>query len=196
MPEEKTTYRRLPGRAVGLISSHTLHLAEDHLLYAEQPWFYQMYTRFYFRDIQSIVISDSTTFVGLNIFLGGIFTLSTVLALLFYSNVPPLSYFIGVLALTFLILFIINLIKGPTCKFAIHTRVNRKHITSLSRKRNAYRVLPIIEQHIRTHQDTRSQGELIDAARMDAMRSADTDSPTSLSLDEPEANDPRSPDAV
>lgn len=196
MPEEKTAYRRLPGRTVGLISSCTLHLAEDHLLYAEQPWFYQAYTRFYFRDIQSIVISDSTAFVGMNIFLGGVFTLSTVLALLFFSNIPPLSYFIGVVALTFLILFIINLAKGPTCKFAIQTRVNRKHIASLSRKRTAYRALPIIEQYIRAQQDARSQGELIDAAWRDSMRSADTSSPGSLDPDEREPNDPPGDDAV
>ncbi|MFT5121599.1 MAG: hypothetical protein ACI9TH_002978 [Kiritimatiellia bacterium] len=194
MPEEKTHYTRIPGKSSVLISTFTLHRAEDHLLYVEQPWFYQKYTRFYFRDIQSIVISESTAYVGLNIFLGGALTLAIVLTLLLFSTFPPASYFFAVMAITFLVLFVINLIKGPTCKFAIQTRVNRTRINSLSRKKTAHRALRIIEEQIRAYQDVRTQTELIDLASPAAF--APDITPPNPVRDQLAPQDPSEPDIL
>ena len=49
-------YRRLPGRGRTPLGSHSLWIGEDHLLLVELRGFTETYRRFYFRDVQAIIL--------------------------------------------------------------------------------------------------------------------------------------------
>src|SRR5260221_9835524 len=56
MPKWNAIYRRLPGRGSTLTYYASLYEAADHLLQAASNGYTETYKRFYFRDIQAIII--------------------------------------------------------------------------------------------------------------------------------------------
>jgi hypothetical protein len=51
-------YHKLPGRRRGVVFSASLWTGADHLLSVRSAKFQEQYRRFYFRDIQAIVITQ------------------------------------------------------------------------------------------------------------------------------------------
>ena len=61
--DSRQRYRKLPGRRRGFIFSASLWTGADHLLSVKSTRFQEHYKRFYFRDIQAIVITRVPRFV-------------------------------------------------------------------------------------------------------------------------------------
>src|SRR5579872_4300259 len=117
MADTANPYIRLPGRQVfsasGAICS--LYLGGDHLL-SLRSYFgvVEDYKRFYYRDIQGLLISETKT--------GDVWSLLLALPMIGFALLAwklhgePVGFWISVsVAVLFLILLVIHLIKGPTC---------------------------------------------------------------------------------
>jgi hypothetical protein len=151
------TYARLPGsglsrKGAAFISvariTCRLWLGDDHLLQVEAAGGYsETYKRFYFRDIQAIIIQKTKTWFVANTVLGVL----TGLFLLWGISVHDeggrifLGFMTGLLGLFLLV----SLLRGPSCVCFLKTAVHMEELPSLRRRRNAERVLarikPLIE---------------------------------------------------
>lgn len=157
-PAATPHYRRLPGRVTRLFSIHTLALADDHLLKVENMRFTERYKRFYFHDIQAVLIRRTATGLVWS-------TVWAFLALALLLPIPEVDATDGriVLAIAggfFLLLLVINLILGPTCSVHIVTAIQTEELPSLNRIRRTRRVVALLTERIRA-----TQGET-DPARL------------------------------
>jgi hypothetical protein len=158
MAEESTTqtqpYRRLAGRgrrtggcvSVGAPIS-TIWLADDHLLLRESIYgLSETYKRFYFRDVQAIVIRRSPRWIAW-------ISVWMILCLFFFACSVTSHWRVWVWpffsALCF-VLTTIQLARGPTCVTHLVTAVQRELLGSLNTLRKARRALktlvPLIEE--------------------------------------------------
>ena len=157
-------YRRLPGRGANLISYYRLYLGPDHLLLVASSGYSESYKRFYFRDIQSLVLQRTELWKVLN----WIFVPMTVLgvAAWIYEILSGFSSNGGIIFLEWLwtivsvIPLFFNLLGGPTCECQVRTAVQVERIPSLKRLRNARKVLDQIKPLIDAAQGQLSPEEL------------------------------------
>src|SRR5262245_2969335 len=112
MATEPTPYRRLPGHGSGALENMTLYVGADHLLQVSSSGFTENYRRFYFRDIQSIVLRKSAHGKVWNAVWGSLFLLLAAIAA-GTSGVAAIVWW-GVAAI-FLFLLAFNMGRGPTC---------------------------------------------------------------------------------
>ncbi|HEX4999556.1 MAG TPA: hypothetical protein VFY29_15115 [Terriglobia bacterium] len=163
MPERE--YRRLtrtrsgrgPGAGGGLSLSRraSLWLGRDHLLQIDSTGYSETYKRFYFRDIQAIIIRPN----GRRRLWNWILSVLTALCLAFGLGTNPelgarLIVWL-ILASPLVALLVVNNVFGPTCDCQVRTAVQREYLPSLSRVRRAQRVLAIVRPLIAA-----AQGEL------------------------------------
>ena len=157
MAEKSTTktrpYRRLAGRgrrtggcvSVGAPIS-TIWLADDHLLLRESIYgLSETYKRFYFRDVQAIVIRRSPRWIAW-------ISVWTILCLFFFGCSVTSNWRVKawpVLSVICFVLTMIQLVRGPTCVTHLVTAVQRELLGSLNTLRKARRALktlvPLIE---------------------------------------------------
>lgn len=137
-------YRRLPG---GRLTRNSLWLTDDHVLSLERREFTERYARFYFRDIQAIVLQRTATYVVLNVIFLLLTGLFSLLALT--SGDDFLAFWWALTGLAGLVAAW-NLWLGPTCVCYVLTAIDRYRVKALSRTRIARRVLdrlqPLIEE--------------------------------------------------
>lgn len=144
MSKSQKQYKRLSG--MGFINSNRLYTGPGHVLSVTTTLFSEDYMRFYYRDIQAIIIRKT---VG-----GKIFNLGFAI-LLIISCIPALSldggwsgFFFFMTAL-FLLLLLINLLRGPTCVCHVRTPIQTVRLRALNRVRKANRAMsrlrPLIE---------------------------------------------------
>jgi hypothetical protein len=159
-------YRRLPGRGFARAQgtflafariSCRLWLGDDHLVQVESMGGYtETYKRFYFRDIQAIILHETRVWMVLNIVLG---LLTGSLLILLLATMPKGArwtgeeiaggIFLGILVVLFGLFFILNLLGGATCRTYLKTAVHLEELPSLRRYRNVQKVMariqPLIE---------------------------------------------------
>ena len=148
MADAPVIYKKLPGVGSGALARHRLWEGPDHLLVVTSWPSGEGYKRFFFRDIQAIVIRQTSRRTGVNI---ALFILSLLTAGPFFvfgerggdSWIP--ATIVGGIWLVFII---INSLLGPTCETRIQTAVQTESITSLVRLRTALKVLARIQPHI------------------------------------------------
>src|SRR5262245_44558408 len=112
MANESKPYRRLPGHGATAFESTRLYLGPDHLLQVSSSSFTESYRRFYFRDIQCIVVRRSIDGKVLNVMWGGIFLLLAAIAT---GIGGPAAIGYGAVAGIFLLILAVNIVRGPTC---------------------------------------------------------------------------------
>ena len=56
---QKRPYKRLPGRYRSSTGQRSLWLGADHLLAVDQVYFEEKYRRFYFSDVQALVVQST-----------------------------------------------------------------------------------------------------------------------------------------
>jgi hypothetical protein len=147
MPKPESIYRRLPGRGVTLTHYAYLYLGPDHLLQATATGYSETYKRFYFRDIQAIIIRKTNMWIvglvacllpGLAFAAGAISATDGVSAAVLWTIA-------GVLLLGSMV----NLLLGPSCVCHLRTAVQTEKLPSLNRVRKAQKILgqikPLIE---------------------------------------------------
>ncbi|MDQ3624821.1 MAG: hypothetical protein M3463_20460 [Verrucomicrobiota bacterium] len=157
-------YQRLPGSGLRAVLStrSTLWLAPDHLLSLDRTVGSESYRRFYFRDIEALVIRRTNT---------GLIRNWTYLGLALLCGLPLLGaglwapdqtgWFVAASVASgfWLLLLLINALRGPTCRTHIRTAVQIEELPSLGRLSTAIRTIarikPLIEE---------AQGELTRAA--------------------------------
>ncbi|MBU6410820.1 MAG: hypothetical protein KGR98_10585, partial [Verrucomicrobia bacterium] len=162
------SYQRLTrARARGLLaiavqSRFSLWLGPDHLLHVESSGYTESYKRFYFRDVQTLTIRETTRRNVWNaiLILPVVFCLVVLVISLFpLKNIAAVITW-SILATLLVVPFVINNLRGPTCACELRTAVQIEELPSLSRVRKTRRVLAKIRPLIAAAQG----GELSAAA--------------------------------
>ena len=136
------------GVAIAVRSRTSLWLGPDHLLSVESDNFRENYKRFYFRDIQAILVQKTDRFRTWNIILGMIIAGALVFILALFpkgegwtSDTIGFVCFFGFILGLFVLILVLHLISGPTCKTFLRTAVQIEEFPSLCRIKTTRRVL-------------------------------------------------------
>jgi len=121
MAASKSIYRRLEGTGTTWTQYVRLYVAPDHLLQCASTGYSETYKRFYFRDIQAILIRKS----GLWVFWLLFWLLPAMACALVAFFVPDPSAAIALWIITgaLLLPLLVNILLGPTCSCHIRTAV-------------------------------------------------------------------------
>jgi len=170
MPEKE--YQRLTrGRSrTAFISRSSLWLGRDHLLCVDSNGYTETYKRFYFRDIQAIILMATKRRAIWNWVLGTPTAIFLMLLLGTLSSSSD-SRMAGIIAYTicgsvFAVPLLVNNILGPSCICHLRTAVQTEELPSLDRLRRARQVLNRIRPFMVAAQGELSPGEI--PARMRA----------------------------
>jgi hypothetical protein len=147
-------YKRLPGRSNGFLNSATLWEADDHLLLVESHRVSESYRRFFYRDIQAVVICRTESGLMMSLVLG---LLAAVLGASGYMVGDVAGVTMGVFAGVFLLFALLNLLGGPTCRCTLRTAVQTQHLPSLNRLRKARKALARLQPKIAAFQENPPQ---------------------------------------
>lgn len=138
-------YKRLPGRSSGFFNIATLWEADDHLLLVESSRISETYRRFFYRDIQAIVICETKTGLIVNavlIVIGFIFGGAAL------AGTPETAAIFGTLSGLFFLGVLINTLRGPTCRCTLRTAVQTQKLPSLNRVPRARKILSRLQPQI------------------------------------------------
>lgn len=135
-----------------------LYQGSDHLLQLSSTGFSEAYKRFYFRDVQAILIQKTHAgkfvngFWGLFLFIFGLSAsgMAGGAAIAMWS----IAAFFGVCLLA-------NTLAGPTCACYIRSAVQTERLTPLTRIRTARRLLKRIRPLIAEQQGSLSREDLL-----------------------------------
>lgn len=148
MADTAPIYKRLPGRGAGILARTSLWEGPDHLLLVTAWPGGESYRRFFFRDIQSIVVRRTARRLWVNV----------ILFVLMLATAGPMFYFAAddgemsvagvAFAAVFGLFILITSLLGPTCETRFQTAVQTERISSLNRVRTATRALARIQPRI------------------------------------------------
>ena len=128
---------------------YTLWSGRDHLLHIATGIFIEEYKRFYYRDIQSLIVHKSNSWIVWNFVL---LFLAIVSALIAYAldDIQRM----GAVIITILLAMIvcISFIRGPGCVCYIQTDVQKQKLRSISRIRKAQKILDTLKPIIHRSQ--------------------------------------------
>jgi hypothetical protein len=174
MLKNDPNYRRLKLGGAGLFGVSSLWLAADHLLVVEDAGYVEKYRRFYFKDIQALIVQQTSLRMWWNLGLGVCIAACLVILLLIASDSSSQAVVLisvgSVFALIFGVPLLINILRGPTCSVSVRTAVQTQKIPNLVRRNKADKLLEILKP-------------VITAAQTSAPAAA----PVSPSADNPEA---------
>ena len=139
MEQISTIYRKLPGARRMPLRKATLWLASDHILSVDSHRFSEEYKRYYFKDIQAIVVRQTTRSSG-----AVDLAVAIVLALLGLAAWRLESRAAAIVGGLILIPFVMAKSLGPRCVCQLITAVSSDKLPSLNRLRTAERALRII----------------------------------------------------
>ena len=155
MPRAPKEYQRLPGRGTQVDGNRwlavtralcTVWMAHDHLLLISRTGFTETYKRFYFRDIQAVIIRKTTTAFVCNIIL-------MILALAFILLAASLSdttarIIWALIGAFFALLALASIWRGPSCVTHIKTAVQTEHLAAWHRMRATRKGMAMIRPRL------------------------------------------------
>jgi hypothetical protein len=179
----KTGYQRLTRAsargifAVAVMSRTSLWLGEDHLLFVESSGYTEKYKRFYFRDIQTLMVQHTPIGHTLNILFAIFLVLTMIFGLLAQNTGWRIFFFIfvGIFGLA----LVINLFKGQTCNCFLRTAVQIEELPPLRRVRRAQKIFARIHPLIAAAQGGELSAEMISAQMHEPASSAAADATVS-----------------
>jgi uncharacterized integral membrane protein len=133
-------YRRLAGSRRGYGKWYSLWLGDDHLMSVESTGYSEEYTRFYFKDIQAVIIRRTRTGKVWNGVLGTILACFAI-AVIANGSDRSMQIFVAVFSLPFLLLLLVNLFRGETCSCHVRTPVGMEELPALDRVRKTKKIL-------------------------------------------------------
>lgn len=138
----KSRYTKLPGRGWTWTGPSRVWLGDDHVLLVRGRTFLESYRRFFFNDIQGIVVRRTYLGRGWNAIWGPLALFFGLLSLAFdgAGMIVMLS-----LAAPFVIGLIVNIALGPTCALHIRTAVQTEHVPAISRISAARKFIARVE---------------------------------------------------
>ena len=149
MPRPPAEYKRLPGKRRGFLGVSSLWLGPDHLLSIFGKGYSEAYKRFYYKDIQNIIVQRTESAKYTNIAAG----LGVLLFLLFaWLAGETAGLVLAVVAVLFLTALLVNLVRGHSCRFFIQTAVQLEKLPSVHRVKDANRILDKVRPKIETAQ--------------------------------------------
>jgi hypothetical protein len=145
-------YQQLPGRGATWSGPSRLWQGEDHILLVLTRGYTEAYRRFFFNDIQAVIVRRTHT--------GKIWNAVWALMAAFFAFIAlqldgGAALTLWCLSAPFAIALLINLVLGPTCACHLRTAVQTERLPALSRVRAARQFLTRIEPLIQA-----AQGEL------------------------------------
>lgn len=156
-------YKKIAGSGRTFVSVSTLWLGRDHLLAVETVGYTEHYRRFYFKDIQALLVQRNRHRLFGNLSLG-------LLGLLIMAIWPGISLFTNgwddflwpsLIMPVFLLLFILfNSILGPGCDAWVLTPVSEYKLKPVRRLRQFRKLLVKVEPLIAEAQGRFAPGEL------------------------------------
>jgi uncharacterized integral membrane protein len=160
MLKKDPNFRRLKVGGWGWFGHTSYWLGSDHLLVVEVANFTERYRRFYFRDIQAVLVQ--VTRARLFIFLLLLVPLLLFLAVLVAAAVDisqrPMQWddwaalaFWGTPCIGFLICMLLNYRRGVTCSVHLRTAVQTQKLMGLSRWRAAEKFIAELQPSPVTH---------------------------------------------
>ncbi|MCP4748663.1 MAG: hypothetical protein GY874_21385 [Desulfobacteraceae bacterium] len=162
MTSSKATYKKLPGRCFSLFGVKRLWQGSNHLLWVETVMTREHYKRFYYKDIQAIIIEQTSHHHYWNL-LWGILILIFLIAAL-SASAPP--YISGFLTFFYVVCLTVNLLFGPTCNVYLQTAVQLQKV-SFGRLTKALLVANRLKTIIETEQGRLDVSNSPHAARKD-----------------------------
>ncbi len=156
-------YRRLPGHArrffsLGDAERQHLWLGSDHILNVRTHWATERHRRFRLDEIQAITMTGTERGRNINVILGLISAILTVMALYFIIGLPGggpaavLGTSAAVFAAVGTVLLVVNVLLGKTCVCRLYTAVQTEDLRALGRMRPARRFLEIVTPAIEAAQ--------------------------------------------
>jgi hypothetical protein len=135
-------YKKLPGKARTLVTTSRLWLGDDHILLVKSTRIVEEYRRFYFPDVQAMIIRRTMPFhYG---WAAALFAAALLTARL--SRSPVWTGAVVAASAAFLWL------RGPACVCHLHTAVQTERLPSLHRIKTAERVTAILREQIEQRQ--------------------------------------------
>lgn len=148
-------YRKLPGRVGGVLSTSRLWLGRDHLLSATTSFGVERYRRFYLKDMEALVVQRTKRRAIWNAVLGGLGGLFVAVAVAIWFGTreggaaAPFSFaelgvpliILGAVAIFFLLLALINTLRGQTCALFSQTASGLSRLDAPVRMRAAQRLI-------------------------------------------------------
>jgi hypothetical protein len=150
MTSEMHSYRRLPGKKKHFLAgSYTLWEGKDHLMQVFSRFGVEDYQRFYFEDIQAIVVVQTRQAVVRQSLIGLLTVVSAGIGLHLHGG--PKMFF-GGLAAALAGWLLIDRRRGPFCQTRLLTAVQTQILPALNRLKNTERVLSSLKASIETVQ--------------------------------------------
>jgi len=142
---ERIRYKKLPGHRRGFIRGASLWLGPDHVLAVNSLRFREEYKRYYFRDIQALVVARSPRFhLSTRAAVLGFFWL---IAFASFYQLPYGALVVGILGVLLVASWVyFSAVCSCTCR--IHTAVSQDRLPSVYRIWVARRFLRVLEPHI------------------------------------------------
>ena len=144
MADSSAPYRKLPGRGSGVIGSTALWEGDTHLLIVKSWPSGESYRRFFFADIQAIILRRTKQRMVINIVLGILLLLIGVPLAAAMAGDPGESGWTvagGIVAGVFLVFILINSLLGPACTLTIQTAIQYEPLPTVRRVRRARQLL-------------------------------------------------------
>jgi hypothetical protein len=154
----KSIYKRLTGKKRGIIGFSQLWMGPDHMLLVRSSRIAENYQRFYFSDIQSIVITSTPDRTVLQV--GAVLAAIGwgALALAVASSFAKGFFLVtGVLLVA---LAIADLARGARCHCTLYTAVSQERLHPVSRIRIAKRFLAALQPAIESVQGSLTAEQL------------------------------------
>lgn len=148
-------YQRLPGRGMQVEGNRwlavsrslcTVWMARDHLLLVSRTGYTENYKRFYFRDIQAILIRKTATALIGNIVLM-IVALAFILSAVEFSD-PIARGILSFLGGFFVFLALLSLWRGSSCVTHIKTAVQTEQLAAWNRMRATRKAMAMIRPRL------------------------------------------------
>lgn len=160
MARKAKTYKKLPGRWFSPFVGRSLWQGPDHLLWVEGSMMHERYKRFFYKDIQALIMCRSNRRNIWTIFWGALILLFGIIALM-VSGTPYVSASFSAI---WAFLLAVNLLKGPSCDVYLQTAVQFEKLSSLVRIPMARKTLDGIKQLVQLAQGPLDTSTLAAAA--------------------------------
>lgn len=158
-------YRKLQGRGSGVVSFVTLWEGDTHLLQVTSWPSGEGYRRFFYGDIQAIIIRRTSVRLWINIVLG---VLALGAAALLASEVgnqkgprfsPDGTAIFWLIVMGVCVFFmVLNSLFGPTCAMHIQTAIQCEKLPTVRRERAARKVLAKLQPRVIAAQSAATAG--------------------------------------
>lgn len=158
MARKPKTYRKLASSGFSAALRHSLWEGPDHLLWVESAILQEHYRRFYFQDIEAVLVHRTGRRTAWTWALGAPFFLFTAIAV-FSDGIALFSIFMAALLA---VLTAVQWLKGPGCRVYLQTAVQKYRIANLVRMRKALRVMDRIRASVEAVQGPLGEQNLTD----------------------------------